>query len=246
MAKKQLEDEQKALATRGETSIALVPEFDNDGMEDFDNNDIVLPELKVCQGTSPEKNETKRNYIDGLVDGQLFITGVNKVFPKGSTIEFVVAAVQKYGVRREAGTGKFIERVAFDDPRTAFGPNGEKPTADKTYEYYVVLPGQDFPFAVTRLERTKLPVAKNLNLQFKLYGGLSKGKFRLEVVREDGGQATYFNYRITYIGKASPEEYAAAKGLKKMVDSGAAKAAEPSEGEVVGGGAGRTDDDIPF
>ncbi len=225
----------EALTPISETALAAVPTgVDHEGMEDIDAGDLQIPQLKVCQSLSPEKDDTAKFYIAGLKDGDLFRTGTGEVIGAGP-VEFIVAALDKYAAISDPVTKKFISRVDFNDERTKFGDNGEKPGADKTYDLYVILTEPQyaaFPFAILRFNKTKVPVAKNLCLQFKLAGGMSKRLFSLAVLRETNAAGQkFFNFRVSPTKVATPAQYAAAKQLLNMMQAGKVQAAEDPTGE---------------
>lgn len=230
------------LVKTGTTALATIPDYDADGLDQITSEDLVIPQLKICQAMSPEKDKATKVFIEKLTEGDLFRTGTKEIIGD-RPVEFVVASWSKYGAVREKGTGKFIEAVAFNDPRTAFGPNGAKPTVDLTYEFYIIMPGFEPAFAVMRLDKTKIKAAKDVVNQFKPTGGVSKGLFKLTPIREvstDG--KPFYGFRIALVGKATPEQYFAAKALYALVQSGAAKVAEDTaqDGEVI------DDTNIPF
>jgi hypothetical protein len=221
------------------TALATIPDYDPEGMENIDARDITLPELKVCQSGSPEKEDHTKVYIEGLQEGELFLSGLGQIIGK-KPVTFIVASMEKYGeVRDEAG--KFAGRIDFNDPRTEW-VNGEKPEVAKTYEFFVLLLEQGTG-AVVRMNNTKLRTAKSLINHFQQLGGLSKGVFQLDVVREPGakGGKSFFNYRVSLKGRATPAQYAEAKKFAALVKSKVAAGEMVVDGEQV-----KSNDDIPF
>jgi hypothetical protein len=210
-------------------------------MDQIDSSDLTIPQIKVAQSLSPELDADNKNYIEGLRDGDVFLTGVKQVLGK-VPVEFVVGSWSKYGVEKDPQTKKYLGRTPADDPRTKFGRNGEKPTVDLTYEFYVYTPSLPSLYAVLRLDKTKIGAAKDLVQQFKQLGGVSKGLFRLTPIREANAAGQKFsNFRVSLVNKATPEQYYAAKQLFALVEQGKTKvdADETIDAQVV-------DSDIPF
>jgi len=229
------------LMKQGPQALAVIPEYDADGMDQIDATDLTIPQLKVAQSLSPELDGDNKNYIEGLRDGDLFLTAVKQVLGK-TPVDFVVGSWSKYGVEKDPQTKKYLGRTRHDDPRTKFGKNGEKPSVDLTYEFYVYTPSLPSGYAVLRLDKTKLAAAKDLVQQFKLLGGVSKGLFRLTPIREANAAGQKFsNFRIALVNKATPAQYFEAKRLFALVEQGRAKA---DEGDVIEGDV--QDSDIPF
>jgi len=230
------------LVKAGSQALAVIPEYDADGMDQIDASDLTIPQLKVAQSLSPELDADNKNYIEGLRDGDIFLTGIKQVLGK-TPVDFVVGSWSKYGVEKDPQTKKYLGRTRADDPRTKFGRNGEKPTVDLTYEFYIYTPNLPSQFAVLRLDKTKIGAAKDLVQQFKLLGGVSKGLFRVTPIREANAAGQKFsNFRVALVNKATPAQYFEAKRLFALVEQGKTKvdADDQVQGEVV------ENDDIPF
>lgn len=63
-----------------------VPEFlrgevgNQAGMENVDNQDIIIPRLGLCQSLSPQRRKEDSSYIEGLEEGQLFNTLTQDIY----------------------------------------------------------------------------------------------------------------------------------------------------------------------
>lgn len=223
------------------TALATIPDSDDEGMDGLGNAER-LPQIKVCQNNSPEKDSDSKYYIKGLKEGDLFLTRLRLIVP--SPIQLVFAHVEKYAVRKDT-EGKVLETAAFEDPRGRFGKDGSKPTIDRTYDFYVVLPSLGMG-AVLRMAKTKVPVAEELELQFKLLKGISLGLYELSIFKTANTQGQkFYNFRLATVGRLKDINggqtlYAQAKALTAQVKAGLAVADDEGGGEVVDG------TEIPF
>jgi hypothetical protein len=113
------------------------------GNEGIGRDDVLIPRLGLAQKMSPEIDSTNaEKYIDGLKFMDLFHSLTKQVYGRGP-LHFVI-------LRRddprwiefnplEEGGGIRDRNVPAEDPRTQFGPNGEKPVATMFYDYIVLL-----------------------------------------------------------------------------------------------------------
>lgn len=171
----------------GTTAIAERPSFIPEGAagtENITQQDIQIPRLLIAQKMSPEVDKTMTDrFIPDLEPGDMFNGLTKKIIGRGPLEFAVLRADRPRGVEfipRADGGGIKDPNVPLDDPRMQFGPNGEKPTATKFYDYIIALA----PFGTDDLmsfsfKSTGLKVAKQLNALIKLrnapvYAGIYK------------------------------------------------------------------------
>lgn len=113
------------------------------GTEGIGRDDILMPRIGIAQKMSPEIDPTNQaRYIDGLTFTDFFNTQTKKNLGKGP-LHFVILRRDDprwmEWIPREQGGGIKDRNVKKGDPRTKFGPNGEKPIAAKYYDFIVLL-----------------------------------------------------------------------------------------------------------
>jgi hypothetical protein len=86
--------DEKALVTVDDKKSMEIPEHlrgqigNSEGMENVDQNDLLLPRLGLCQSLSPQRRKNDPAYIPGLEEGQLFNTVTQEIY--GSKLEIVM------------------------------------------------------------------------------------------------------------------------------------------------------------
>lgn len=161
-----------AIAKTGPTALAR-PDFinatDRRGADDIDRGDLQMPRLALAQALSPELDSSSPKYIEGLRNGDAFNNLTGDVYGK-EPLEVVIVRVDRPRFvefnPREAGGGIKDFNIAPDDPRTQFGPNGEKPVATKFMEYVALLGPEREPIALS-FKGSGLKVARKLNALIK-------------------------------------------------------------------------------
>jgi hypothetical protein len=195
----------------GALAVSERPTFVEDsrqGAEHIEQSDMQIPRLVLAQKMSYEVDEADERYIEGLKVGDMF-NGVTKEIYGSGAFKFVILRADKPRfvefIPRAEGGGVKDPNVPADDPRTQWGKNGEKPTATKFYDFYILR----FPLEGDPIEKllalsfksTGIKVAKNLNSLIRLrnapvYAGVyelgvadaqnSKGKFKIFTVKNAG------------------------------------------------------------
>lgn len=136
------------------------------GTDHLTRDDIQMPRLSLAQLTSKELDPgDPAKYIDGLTLGNFFNNLSQQVYGDGP-MEFCVVRADRPRyvefVPLEAGGGVRDPNVPANDPRTQFGPMGEKPIATKFYDYVILLLPSREPISLS-FKSTALKTAKQLN-----------------------------------------------------------------------------------
>ena len=195
-----------------------------EGLEGMTKDDIQLPRIGLAQGLSPELDQSKPQYIDGLKNGDFFNNLTKEIYGRGP---LTFAVIQKYPPRyvefipRPQGGGVRDFNVPADDPRTQFtkDENGKSvpPVATKFYDYVVLLysvGGKPLPrpqMLAMSFKSSGLKTARKLNglMQMKsapIYAGVysakvgaetnAKGTYNVFVIDNAGWQPTKEAYEF--------------------------------------------------
>ena len=161
------------------------------GAEGITKDDILLPRLGIAQKTSPEIDPTSPKKITGLEFTDLYNSLTKKVYGKGPLYFVILRREDKprwieFNPLEEGG-GIKDRNVFAGDPRTEFGPNGEKPLATMFYDYLIlILNDLDASDPLTNvvamsLKSSGIVAAKNLNMLIKQRGSkmICKGVYEL-------------------------------------------------------------------
>jgi hypothetical protein len=192
-------------------ALAVNPSFAEDdvrGKEAISTDDLRLPQFGVVQNTSPQKDETKSEYIEGIREGELFDNLTNTNYGKGP-LTFTVFRLHKNAMEFDKDRNVVDFNVPWDDTRCEFtaGEGGErvKPRATRFYNFFVYVHEAGIP-GVLRFSSTKVPVALRLIQLLALRPGpFWAGSFKLGVVRESNAKGTFFNYKVDLAGP-TPDE----------------------------------------
>lgn len=212
MAKKEKEDALIVSSPAGgEVSVpGFLKDYMGKGTEHFTKDDLQLPRIGLAQGQSPQLNPEKPEYIKGLVLGDAFNNATNQVYNRGPWEVAIIRADKPRWVEfipRDEGGGIKDPNVPYDDPRTQWGPNGEKPKATKYYDYIVVFVESKELIALS-LKSTGIRVAKKLNTLIAARGPipLFMGKYQLRAVMAKGkGGGDYATFQVSNAGHITDE-----------------------------------------
>jgi hypothetical protein len=212
-----------ALTAAGSNSLLATTEGadarDFRGKDNIDERDVTLPRLALAQSLTPQTKRANKAYIDGLEEGHIFNT-LTEVNYGGGPIPFIVLKLLKNAAVFDE-QGKVIERdVPWNDPRCEFTQDGEgksvQPVADRCYDFIVYLPTDD-SFAVLRMKRTQVKVAKRLCMFLQTRMGPSwAGLYALEAVPDQAGTLQFYNLKVQPKGATPPALYAKAEALHEM------------------------------
>jgi len=185
------------------------------GAETIQREDLQMPRLSLAQGLSPELDPSSPKYIDGLKVGDAFNNLTQQVYGK-NPLEVVIVRVDRPRFvefnPRDAGGGIKDFNVSPNDPRVAFGPNGEKPVATRFMESVALLGPAHEPIALS-FKGSGLKTARQLNGLIKFANSPSFAlKFILTPSIEKNSKGTFAVFTVKTAGFVDQEtyEYAAA------------------------------------
>ncbi len=181
------------------------------GNEGIGRDDISMPRLDLAQKMSPQIDNTNAaKYIEGLQFTDIFHSQTRKNLGKGP-LHFVILRRDDprwiEWIPRNEGGGIRDKDVRFGDPRTKFGPDGEKPIATEYYDFIVLLlegfdPKDPMESIVAlSLKSSAIKAAKHLNLLVTARGPkiISKGVYELttghDTDKKSGGVFAIYKFR---------------------------------------------------
>jgi hypothetical protein len=195
----------------GEVAVPeYLQKYMNKGTEHITKDDLQIPRLALAQGLSPQLIPDKAEYVKGLVLGDAYNSATAQIYGRGPWSVAIVTAYPPRWVEfipRSDGGGIKDPNVPFGDPRTMFGPNGEKPKATKFYDYIVVFLDTKETIALS-LKSTGIRVAKKLNTLIVKRGGIPifMGKYSLRAVMAKGAKGDYATFQVNNDGHVTDEE----------------------------------------
>jgi hypothetical protein len=231
-----------------------VPEFlrnehGNEGLENVDRNDIILPRLAICQSGTPQRKPSNPLYIPGLNEGQFFNTVTNKVY--GSKVELIpLLKTQSRIFFRDLNQGGGILCRSFNGidggtiaPRCIECPNSAGfPSACTEFKNIVSIVAEDRNMIVASFKSTGLSTAKAWLTRMKMMNKPSYvGVYELNLVATKNSKGEFFVPTVAFKRWVNEDEfnyaaneYSGLKGKKIVVD-------EEDHGEQQG-----IDQDTPF
>jgi hypothetical protein len=145
---------------------------DKRGKEGLGSEDMILPRLAIAQRTSPEILRGDEKFIEGLEFGQMFNTLTRESYGNGP-VRFVPLQVRKRAIEFDENQKVVDFDVPLNDPRLAFGADGQKPVATLFYEIVLVIDRDDETpqLAVLSLKGTQLRTAREFVTLMKMRSG---------------------------------------------------------------------------
>jgi hypothetical protein len=231
-------DDKKTAAKREEE----IPDFlrgqkssHQDGMENVESGDLLLPRLGLCQSLSPQRRKSAPEYIVGLEEGQLFNTVTKEIY--GESLEIIMLFFFKNRIKYfpidDGGGIDCISANGIDGGRispvgcascrfSTWGngatddEHGNDPPACTLYHNYMAYPPQDEipgPIAIsyksTGISASKQLLAKVRLTQLPMYAK----RYVVEVVTARSGDNEWFEKKITPLGYVDQNTMASMKEL---------------------------------
>lgn len=190
------------VATRAEGAMATTA-GDNRGMEDVERADLIIPRAHLLQPTAEGLRQLTKDYgvqagdvVNSLTNEKLGDTFV-PIFYYKEFLRFNPRKKEDVGFLPEFAPGKLIWKTGdANDPRVleqcGWGPNGEKPVALTTLNFFCMFLGCPMP-VVLSFSKTSYGAGKNLLSLAKLRGGaMFSRKYKLTTKELTNDQGTYF------------------------------------------------------
>lgn len=171
-----------ALAQNAGTTNALaVADGNDDGWDELDANDQIVPFLSLLQDNSPQRKKKHEKYVEGAEEGMIFNSATGELYGADTGVTIVPVYVQKVTVEWEprdedGGGGGFVGRTpGWNHPdivqQAAQGvpPNKYRSAAGnvlkQTYYLWCVICNEDgsFDYAIMSFESTKIAAFKDFN-----------------------------------------------------------------------------------
>lgn len=239
------------------------------GTEGITRDDILMPRMAITQLTSKELIPTDERYIDGLKFGDLFNSVSKKIYGKGPLHFLILRRDEPRWMEfnpLDQGGGIKDRNVPKGDPRTAFGPKGEKPLATMFCDYIVLLLTDLNPadpignIIALSLKSSGVQAAKHLNLLITQRGEKLICKGIYEVITaskvDKKSQGSYSIYKFKNAGwlkegsafeKQVIELFESWKDREVRIDDDDTLPADPdAPGDAVEQPTAVADADVPF
>lgn len=212
--------QESALTTREEALPVYIKKGDRRGTEHIRKDDLQMPRLTLAQGLSPQMQKGNPRFISGLEVGNMFNNLTEEIYGDGPLEFTIVRADPPRGIEfypLDEGGGIKDFNVPVDDPRMQFGPQGEKPTATKFYDFVVVM----FPtmeVIALSLKGTSLKTARELNALMKLRNVPSfGGKYTLKSAMQTNKSGTFAVFSVKQAGFVNEEQYKFCEDLYEAI-----------------------------
>lgn len=194
------------------------------GMEDVDQNDLIIPRAKLLQPLSPELQEPNCDLRPGFIINSI----TKEILPEEFIPVFMGYQWLKFNPRDDNSPdfnpaynpGQLIYRT--NDPNDElvqregkFGPNGEPPAILKFMNFLSYFPGEPMPIIVS-FTKTSYKAGKRLAslVMFTSEGGrMYTRKYKLTSKQEKNDKGVYYVLNVEPSGKPEEEAVKAAAGF---------------------------------
>jgi hypothetical protein len=220
------------------------------GNEGIGRDDMLMPRIELAQKMSPEIDPTNvERRIPGLEFTDMYHSLSKKNLGKGPRYFSILRRDDPRWIEFnpiDEGGGIKDRNVPFGDPRTEYGPNGEKPLATMFYDFIVLLL-DDFDFSnplenviALSFKSSGIKAAKHLNFLVQQRGPklICKGVYALTTgsATDKKTQGVYATYKITNAGwlkEGSMIEQLAVEMFESWKDRAIEVAREPGDDDFV-------------
>lgn len=186
------------------------------GREHIHKDDIQIPRLLLAQKGSPQVEDGNAAFIDDLKPGHMFNGLTQGNYGRGP-LEFQILRGDPPRwvefIPRDEGGGIKDKNVPANDPRTQWGPGGEKPVATMFYDYIIrLLPSNEL--IALSFKSTGIRVAKQLNALIQLRNAdIYAGKYKLTSVDAQNQHGRFAVFAIANAGWVTKEQFEEAAEL---------------------------------
>lgn len=187
--------------------------------EPLDQDDLIIPRVKVVQGTSEEATTEDPNQKVEL--GTIINSLTKEKMPELFIPIFKFTSWIRWNPRKKEDPNY---DPAFDpgqlifttndgnDPRVLegkdFGPNGEAPAVTKYINYFSFFPGHLMP-VITQFAKTSINAGRKIYSMTRFNGDdMFRWKFRLTRHQRENAGTKFYVFDVVAAGKATDEEHA--------------------------------------
>lgn len=175
-------------------------------------DDLIIPRARLLQSKSPEVEEPQ---YEGRYRAGMVINSLTKdvIAPPGifipifwfpSWARFNPKDKEKQGFDPAFEKGAMIWKTNDpNDPRTQeaeFGPNGEKPIAIKSYNFFSYVPGQEMPIIIPFMKTSAKAGKQLLSLAMFSKGGMYTRKYKLTSSMKEKDGDKYYVLEVLSVG----------------------------------------------
>ena len=219
------------------------PEFlrtrSQEGLEEIERSDLVLPRLSICQSMSPQRKKSDPLYIAGLEEGDFFntVTSQNYGAKALRVIPLLFGKSRLYFRSFDEGGGLLCQSMNGKDggslsptcapcPKQAWGEDGEKPECTLLYNYAsALLP--NFELIVVSMKVTSLKAARQWNSLLRFREAEARGGvYELRAIETKNNFGTYFVFNVKASRWVSKAEFVRAT---QIYDSIKTQRVQPSQ-----------------
>ena len=203
-------------------SLANVPDYiesSREGLESFSKDDVLIPRLTLAQALSPQVTDGDPKRIADLRPGMLFNSMTGQNYGKSVKVQILrkdaLRAMEFFS--QDDGGGVKDPNVPMNDPRTRFGPEGEKPTATTFRDYIArILPSGEL--IALSFKSSGLAAAKALNgfIALRRTSPIYAGVYQITTDTQLKPKP-HFVYIISNAGWVTKEQYEEGKILYASV-----------------------------
>lgn len=268
--------ETKAVAKKAEAQLpaAMLDTFLEDagaGTENFTQDDLQIPFLRVLQPVSPELKKKNEKYIEGAEQGDVFNTVTRQIWKAEDGVRIIMCGyVKKYleftpyedggGFHGELSADNPSVRAAKREGNKELLPNGNELVVSA--QHYVMIQDPStggWQTAILDMKSSNLKVSRQWNTMIAMQEIKKDGKsfkvpsfgiiWNLSTDERSNDMGSWQTWKI--VGKEGFVEdadvYESAKNFARMVNEGEVKAAQdPDLEETASDTASEAASDLPF
>ena len=216
----------KALATQREKQLAEEQKYldvyagaEGEGFEEFDEDSVAIPRLKILQKSSPECDEDKAEFMDDAKPGMLINSVTKRLYDKDEAIQVIPCAYDKrynIWIDRDAGGGlveslptaagkELIRTLPRNEKGVPITEEGHLVVDTREHFFLILNTDETVDAVVSSFTSTKVKKSKVWGTLMSLARFPSAPSFRppmyafvydLRTVLETKEQYTYYNWDI--------------------------------------------------
>ena len=218
--------------TKAVAKTEQVPEYlkdamsgdDNRGCENVTKDDLIIPRLGLTQALSPEIVKDDPAYVEGADQGMLFNT-VRRTLYDGSVTVIPVLFEKQYLVWRDRklGGGFGGQYATSAEANAAILERGEPgyEVVDTPIWLCLLVENDKLSEIAIPLPKSKAKVSRQWNSLMRILGGPSFSRlYTVEPVGDSSDRGKFWNFKVTFAGFPTEEQFKAAEKLYDDLSSG--------------------------